>query len=174
MDSQTAALSSIGVLIEAVGRGSRIALKRLYELESRRLYGIALRIVRRPEVAADVLQETFVQIWQNATAFSAERGAASSCSTTSRGAASCWHLSAACRIRKSPSKSRRRLAASKAGSGGGCSHCRGVSNNDPENHDDLHALAGEYVLGVLDATRRIPDGAQVAVDGVAGVVRWLA
>jgi hypothetical protein len=27
---------------------------------------------------------------------------------------------------------------------------------------------------VLDATRRIPDGAQVAVDGVAGVVRWLA
>jgi pyruvate, water dikinase len=30
------------------------------------------------------------------------------------------------------------------------------------------------VLGVLDAIRRIPDGAQVAVDGVAGVVRWLA
>jgi pyruvate, water dikinase len=30
------------------------------------------------------------------------------------------------------------------------------------------------VLGVLDATRHIPDGAQVAVDGVSGVVRWLA
>lgn len=29
------------------------------------------------------------------------------------------------------------------------------------------------VLGVLDATARIPDGATVAVDGVAGVVRWL-
>ena len=29
------------------------------------------------------------------------------------------------------------------------------------------------VLGVADATRRIPDGAQVAVDGVAGVVRWI-
>jgi pyruvate,water dikinase len=28
------------------------------------------------------------------------------------------------------------------------------------------------VLGVLDATQRIPDGAQVAVDGVAGIVRW--
>src|SRR6201997_2075875 len=75
MDSQTNALSSISVLIEAVGRGSRIALKRLYELESRRLYAIALRIVRQPEVAADVLQESFVQIWQNAAAFSAERGA---------------------------------------------------------------------------------------------------
>ena len=29
------------------------------------------------------------------------------------------------------------------------------------------------VLGVLDATRRIPDGSTVAVDGVAGVVRWI-
>ena len=75
MDSQTTELSSLGVLIEAVGRGSQIALKRLYELESRRLYGIALRIVRRPDIAADVLQEAFVQIWQNAAAFSAERGA---------------------------------------------------------------------------------------------------
>jgi pyruvate,water dikinase len=42
----------------------------------------------------------------------------------------------------------------------------------------LASLARErgipMVLGVLNATRRIPDGAQVAVDGVAGVVRWLA
>ncbi len=42
----------------------------------------------------------------------------------------------------------------------------------------LASLARErgipMVLGVLDATRRIPDGAQVAVDGVAGVVRWHA
>jgi len=29
------------------------------------------------------------------------------------------------------------------------------------------------VLGVLDATSKIPDGVQCAVDGVAGIVRWL-
>jgi len=29
------------------------------------------------------------------------------------------------------------------------------------------------VFGVLEATSRIPDGVQVAVDGVAGVVRWM-
>ena len=29
------------------------------------------------------------------------------------------------------------------------------------------------VLGVPDATQRIPEGVQVAVDGVAGVVRWM-
>jgi pyruvate,water dikinase len=41
----------------------------------------------------------------------------------------------------------------------------------------LASLARErgvpMVLGVLDATRHIPDGAQVAVDGVAGIVRWI-
>jgi len=29
------------------------------------------------------------------------------------------------------------------------------------------------VLGVLDATTLIPDGSTVAVDGVAGIVRWM-
>lgn len=41
----------------------------------------------------------------------------------------------------------------------------------------LASLARErgvpMVLGVRDATLRIPDGAMVAVDGVAGVVRWM-
>jgi len=42
----------------------------------------------------------------------------------------------------------------------------------------LASLARErgipMVLGVRDATRKIPDGAQVAVDGVTGIVRWIA
>jgi pyruvate,water dikinase len=42
----------------------------------------------------------------------------------------------------------------------------------------LASLARErgvpMVLGVHDATRKIPDGAQVAVDGVVGIVRWIA
>jgi RNA polymerase sigma-70 factor (ECF subfamily) len=75
VDTRSTALSSAGVLIEAVGMGSRTALKRLYELESRRLYGIALRIVGRPEIAADVLQDAFLQVWQNAKNFDPERGA---------------------------------------------------------------------------------------------------
>ena len=73
---QPASLSSAEVLLEAIGRGSQLALKRLYEIESRRLYGIALRIVRRPEIAADVLQDSFVQIWQNARSFTPDRGVA--------------------------------------------------------------------------------------------------
>lgn len=42
----------------------------------------------------------------------------------------------------------------------------------------LASLARErgipMVLGVLGATRQIPDGSQVAVDGVAGIVRWIS
>ncbi|HEY1474889.1 MAG TPA: PEP/pyruvate-binding domain-containing protein [Pseudolabrys sp.] len=41
----------------------------------------------------------------------------------------------------------------------------------------LASLARErgipMVLGVLDATTKIPDGTQCAVDGVAGIVRWM-
>lgn len=74
MEETVAALSSPDELIAAVQRGSRAALKRLYELESRRLYGIALRITRRPDVAADALQDAFIQVWQNAASFSPARG----------------------------------------------------------------------------------------------------
>ena len=42
----------------------------------------------------------------------------------------------------------------------------------------LASLARErgipMVLGVRDATRKIPDGAQVAVDGIVGIVRWMS
>jgi pyruvate,water dikinase len=41
----------------------------------------------------------------------------------------------------------------------------------------LASLARErgipMVLGALNATGRIPDGSLVAVDGIAGVVRWM-
>ena len=40
----------------------------------------------------------------------------------------------------------------------------------------LASLARErgipMVLGVLEATQKIPDGAQIGVDGVMGMVRW--
>lgn len=76
MDQKPAALTSLDDLLLAVQRGSQAGLKRLYELESRRLYGIALRITGRADIAADALQDAFVQVWQNAASFSPERGSA--------------------------------------------------------------------------------------------------
>ena len=56
-------------------------------------------------------------------------------------------------------------------------HVAGVVAELGGSTSHLASLARErgvpMVLGVLDATRRIPDGAKVAVDGVAGVVRWM-
>jgi pyruvate,water dikinase len=56
-------------------------------------------------------------------------------------------------------------------------HVAGVVAELGGSTSHLASLARErgipMVLGVLDATRRIPDGTQVAVDGVAGVVRWM-
>jgi RNA polymerase sigma-70 factor (ECF subfamily) len=74
MAESTAGSVSAHELMSAVQRGNRAAFKRLYELESRRLFGIALRIVRRRELAADVVQDTFVQVWRNAASYSSERG----------------------------------------------------------------------------------------------------
>jgi len=56
-------------------------------------------------------------------------------------------------------------------------HVAGVVAELGGSTSHLASLARErgvpLVLGVADATRRIPDGATVAVDGVAGVVRWM-
>ena len=55
-------------------------------------------------------------------------------------------------------------------------HVAGVVAELGGSTSHLASLARErgipMVLGVFDATQRIPDGAQVAVDGVAGIVRW--
>lgn len=74
MAEATIAAPSARELIEAIQEGDRTSLQRLYGLEARRLYGIALRIVRRPDMAADVVQDVFIQVWRNARSFSAERG----------------------------------------------------------------------------------------------------
>ena len=42
------------------------AFRQLYEACSPRLFGLALRIVRRPALAEEVLQESFIAIWDHA------------------------------------------------------------------------------------------------------------
>ncbi len=45
------------------------AFKQLYDATSAKLYPVALRILRRQQLAEDVLQEAFVSIWQRADSF---------------------------------------------------------------------------------------------------------
>jgi RNA polymerase sigma-70 factor (ECF subfamily) len=61
-------------LLRATARGDENAFAALYDQYSPILFGLLLRIVRdRPE-AEDVLQEVFLQVWQQAANFDASRG----------------------------------------------------------------------------------------------------
>ena len=50
------------------------ALRRLYEHEADRLLGVALRLVRRRDLAEDVVHDAFVQVWRQAARFDPARG----------------------------------------------------------------------------------------------------
>jgi RNA polymerase sigma-70 factor (ECF subfamily) len=65
---------SLETLLGACAGGDPQALRRLYDRESPRLYGLALRILRQPSAAADAVQDTFLQIWQKAAKFDPARG----------------------------------------------------------------------------------------------------
>ena len=60
----------------ACAAGDRDALHRIYQFESRRLLGVALRIVRERSLAEDVLHDAFMNIWTKAASFDALRGSA--------------------------------------------------------------------------------------------------
>ena len=56
-------------LLAAVTKGDPAAFERLYQETSAKLYGVVLRILRRHDLAADVMEEAYLQIWQNAGEF---------------------------------------------------------------------------------------------------------
>jgi len=47
----------------------------LYDNYSSALYGVILKIVRSEEIAADVMQESFVKIWKNISLYEKSKGA---------------------------------------------------------------------------------------------------
>jgi RNA polymerase sigma-70 factor (ECF subfamily) len=56
-----------------VALGDRAALRRVYEATSAHLFGIALRILGRRDLAEDVLQEAFVNVWHHAGSYEAHQ-----------------------------------------------------------------------------------------------------
>src|SRR5262249_41247586 len=57
-----------------VVRGGEDALAEIYDRHARLLYSLALRIVRRPTDAEDVIQEVFSQVWRQAGRYDTSRG----------------------------------------------------------------------------------------------------
>ena len=56
-------------LLAAVARGDASAFERLYSTTCAKIYGVVLRILRRHELAADAMEETYGQVWRTAGEF---------------------------------------------------------------------------------------------------------
>ncbi len=59
------------ILLAAVARREAAAFRALYDATSPKLFGFALRILNRKELAEEVLQESFVSVWNNAGSYQA-------------------------------------------------------------------------------------------------------
>lgn len=60
-------------LLAASSIGDHIAFAQFYALTKRKLFRTALSIVKRPEVAEDVLQDAYVKIWRHAGCYNPEK-----------------------------------------------------------------------------------------------------
>ena len=56
-------------LIAAVAERDQDAFQRLYEATRAKLFGVVLRILRRQDLAEEVIQDAYVKIWNNAAQF---------------------------------------------------------------------------------------------------------
>jgi RNA polymerase sigma-70 factor (ECF subfamily) len=64
-------------VLALVGRGDHAALGELYDRLGRTAYGLALRVVRNPGLAEDIVQDAFLTVWSSARKFAPEQAKAS-------------------------------------------------------------------------------------------------
>src|SRR5260221_14713027 len=61
-------------LVASVANGDANALEQLYERHSRGVYSLALRLLTDGPAAEEVVQETFLKLWRQPTAYQPSRG----------------------------------------------------------------------------------------------------
>src|SRR5436190_16145133 len=64
---------ALGALLSRCALRDERAFADLYRYTSPKLFGVALRILRREDWAEEVLQESFVNIWNHAVAYAAAK-----------------------------------------------------------------------------------------------------
>ena len=74
-DARPASARLNGLLVTA-GRGDAAAFEEVYDAVAASVHGLALRIVRDPEMAQDVTQEVMVEVWRQAARYRPELGGA--------------------------------------------------------------------------------------------------
>ena len=69
-------IASSEAWLEQAGRGDANAFTSLYDRYASRILGLLVRMLGDKDVAEDLLQEVFFEIWTKASAFDAQRGSA--------------------------------------------------------------------------------------------------
>jgi RNA polymerase sigma factor (sigma-70 family) len=64
----------LAALIERVARQDERALEALYDATSRRVHALVLRILQNRALAEEVVEDSFWQVWRQATRYDAARG----------------------------------------------------------------------------------------------------
>jgi RNA polymerase sigma-70 factor (ECF subfamily) len=70
------AAARLASLMQRSSRGDEAAFAELYDATSARAYGLALRVVRNPAHAEEVLQEAYLDAWRTSSRFDPGRGSA--------------------------------------------------------------------------------------------------
>lgn len=65
----------LAALLAQCGLGNRQAFAELYDASKSKLFAVSLRIVRERHIAEEVLQDSFVNIWNNAAKYAAVKSA---------------------------------------------------------------------------------------------------
>lgn len=60
--------------IKLLKEGDKSALYRLYEKYSGALYGVILRMCKEQDLAQEILQDTFIKVWQQIASYDPEKG----------------------------------------------------------------------------------------------------
>ncbi len=55
-------------------RGHEDAFGELYDLTSRRIYAVILRVLRSPDHAAEVTQEVYIEVWRQSARYASDKG----------------------------------------------------------------------------------------------------
>ncbi|WP_115788532.1 ECF RNA polymerase sigma factor SigK [Arthrobacter silvisoli] len=66
--------AQLGALLGQIADGDRDAFADFYRLTSRRVFGMARRVLVDLELSEDATQEVFLQVWQGAASFNAAAG----------------------------------------------------------------------------------------------------
>lgn len=61
-------------LVLALQRREKIAVEALYDMYSASLFGVIVRIVNDEAIAEDILQDTFIKVWNSFPSYSTEKG----------------------------------------------------------------------------------------------------